>query len=246
MITAPSGRNYIGITGRSVEHRWRGHVYTASHGDPRPLYAAIRKYGAENLTVSPIEVYPDLPAAQEAEAQLIQMLDDLYNLSPGGTEDIFHATEVHQQRMASDPAYKARYIAALKEGIRQSTKHNSESLSAERAELLREWQRANPYKAYCIQRRATRMAAKKNTVKGVNEAKRKAKPPNKMQASRRRKAATAAVWSARSQEEKEVIAEKISDTLTEIHANKTDAEREAHNRQLSEARKHIDPDVRKA
>ena len=148
--------------------------------------------------------------------------------------------------MASDPAYKARYIAALKEGIRQSTKHNSESLSAERAELLREWQRANPYKAYCIQRRATRMAAKKNTVKGVNEAKRKAKPPNKMQASRRRKAATAAVWSARSQEEKEVIAEKISDTLTEIHANKTDAEREAHNRQLSEARKHIDHDVRKA
>lgn len=246
MITSPSGRNYIGVTARGAERRWKDHMHVAARGDPRPLYAAIRKYGAENFTVSTVEVYPDQQAALEAETQLIQMLDDLYNISPGGSEDIHFATRVHAERMAEDPEYRARYLEALKEGIRQSTKHNSKELSAMRAELLKEWQRANPYRAYCIQRRATRIAAKKNTVNGVNEAKRRSKPPNKMQASRRRKKATAAVWASRSPEEKKVIAEKIADTITEIHASKTDAEREAHSRQLSEARKHINHDVRKA
>ena len=47
-------------------------------------------------------------------------------------------------------------------------------------------------------------------------------------------------------EKKAAIAAKISASVKARHAAKTDAEREAHNAQLAEARKRIDHDVRKA
>ena len=46
ITNAADGKIYIGITTGTIEKRWREHRCAAKSGDSKPLYRAMRKYGA--------------------------------------------------------------------------------------------------------------------------------------------------------------------------------------------------------
>jgi group I intron endonuclease len=70
-ITSPSGKDYIGITSRTAEERFKDHVANAGRKSPDGLLIrAIRKYGADRMVVETLAVSDDWDAlcAMEQEA----------------------------------------------------------------------------------------------------------------------------------------------------------------------------------
>ena len=51
-ITSPSGKSYIGITTKGINHRLKQHISNAinNRGKSPFIENAIRKYGSENIT----------------------------------------------------------------------------------------------------------------------------------------------------------------------------------------------------
>ncbi len=72
--TSPSGKSYVGWTGRSVHVRFRHHVSDASRGSSTPFHRALRKYGADAFLTETLGVYESAFAAKEAEASAIASL----------------------------------------------------------------------------------------------------------------------------------------------------------------------------
>lgn len=90
-----SQKRYVGLTSKTMEHRWKGHLSDARKGDTKPFYCAIRKYGVDSFDHEVLEVVTTLDAANEAEQWWIAHFGstDLvlgYNLSRGGTD--FYST----------------------------------------------------------------------------------------------------------------------------------------------------------
>lgn len=46
---------YIGITTKSLDYRWRGHLIQLRQNNQRTLYRAIQKYGQENFSIEEID-----------------------------------------------------------------------------------------------------------------------------------------------------------------------------------------------
>lgn len=82
----PSGRKYIGIT-RNVAKRWKQHIYDSRSRKDAPVWRAIRKYGAENVTVNAL-VCGNIEYIQNLEITLIAFYNSRvphgYNVSFGG------------------------------------------------------------------------------------------------------------------------------------------------------------------
>ena len=99
-----SGKGYVGLTCRTLAHRWGQHVSKARNGKGGcpAFYAAIRKYGPESFTSEVLEVLPDLASAQEAEKKWIHELGTLapggYNIELGGRVRSF--SEETRRRMS--------------------------------------------------------------------------------------------------------------------------------------------------
>lgn len=79
---------YIGKTLFSVEHRWAEHRndYTKERCEKRPLYSAMKKYGAENFTVETIEECTEQELS-ERETYWIEFYGSFkngYNATVGG------------------------------------------------------------------------------------------------------------------------------------------------------------------
>jgi len=85
--TSPTGKGYVGQT-VSGKKRWREHLCAARKGDSRPLYRAIRKYGAEAFRTVLLERVTTEKAAHLAEMLWIRELGTFvpggYNLTLGG------------------------------------------------------------------------------------------------------------------------------------------------------------------
>lgn len=80
-----NGKFYIGITGKGVMHRWRGHVYSAKRKAKHGRFpAAIIKYGKDNFTVELLELYSNSEDCKNAEIRLIRDLKPHYNVTAGG------------------------------------------------------------------------------------------------------------------------------------------------------------------
>ena len=56
---------YIGFTSQYIDKRWKGHIWDSKRGLSRILCRAIRKYGAENFSISELEYHATLDAARE-------------------------------------------------------------------------------------------------------------------------------------------------------------------------------------
>lgn len=82
IVHVASGREYIGVTSRSLQERWQKHC-KAEGGCPR-LHRAIRKYGVDAFT---FQVLAELPTSAEgllAERIAIALYRPAFNLTVGG------------------------------------------------------------------------------------------------------------------------------------------------------------------
>lgn len=89
-----NGKAYIGKTTRTVQDRWKEHLYdsTKRRCEKRPLYRAIGKYGADSFTVETLEEV-DLENLSEREMYWIDYFhtySDGYNATSGGDGKILY------------------------------------------------------------------------------------------------------------------------------------------------------------
>jgi len=94
LLTSPSGKQYVGITSRTLEQRWREHCTEASAGRrDYPLYASMRKYGSENFKVEVLATgdWELLNFMEEVEVKRLRtQVPHGYNLRTGGNQSQMH------------------------------------------------------------------------------------------------------------------------------------------------------------
>lgn len=79
-----NNKTYVGLTRKTLEHRFRYHCYTAGYGSQTILHKAIRKYGVESFTVTLLETVNDESLLDDAERRWIAELKPEYNMTSGG------------------------------------------------------------------------------------------------------------------------------------------------------------------
>jgi group I intron endonuclease len=88
-----NNKEYIGLTTRTLEHRWKQHIYESNKKDSwewnTPLGNAIKKYGKDSFQVFVLEVCSSETELKLKEIQLIKERKSLasetgYNLTLGG------------------------------------------------------------------------------------------------------------------------------------------------------------------
>lgn len=81
LITAPSGKRYVGQTLGTVDKRWKAHIRQDVKGSCRALGKAIAKYGPKNMKV---EILEECSSVEELNAREAYWIEHLGTLSPGG------------------------------------------------------------------------------------------------------------------------------------------------------------------
>lgn len=242
-IISPSGKCYIGLTKMKVSDRWAQHVKKARYGYKHPFHTAIRKYSKEAFKVEILFSGLSAEEACQKEIESIALISKelLYNLSPGGENDGAVGGKTFWAKINSDPAYKAKYLKNLSEGVKNGKKHDYAHISA----TAQQWRKDNPRKAWKLSSRALRVANKANKKKFAHLEKApqislkqrlliKYKPWKISQAN------TTKMWANRDEKARKVIADKVSKTLKEKHKNLTSDEKMA---MVSKARAAIDRSV---
>lgn len=82
---------YIGQTVKTMEERWREHVYNANAGQRDQLiYLAMRKYGVENFYVELLKIAEEDESLDELEIFYVKQFNALspngYNMTIGGSK----------------------------------------------------------------------------------------------------------------------------------------------------------------
>src|ERR1700685_1141752 len=100
-----SGRGYVGVTTKTVPHRWSCHVAQSTQkGVTNALARAIRKYGREAFDIQHIATAFDRGGMLELERLLIIQENTRppcgFNLTAGG-EGVFDPSEETRQRMSA-------------------------------------------------------------------------------------------------------------------------------------------------
>ena len=149
-IHAASGRRYVGLTKKTMLHRWNRHVYHAlKRNDGTHFQRAIRKYGKDAFSHEVLEVCHSLEVANLAEECWIELFDTRnpekgFNLAKGGE----HAPHPVRKNPWGDPIFrdagmrnleKAR-LAALTPESRSTQKaacNSPENLERKREALAR-------------------------------------------------------------------------------------------------------------
>lgn len=248
-LTAPSGRSYVGFTGQPVQTRWQQHVRRARSGAKHPLCAAIRKYGTDAFEIETLAVYADLDEALRAEVAAIAELTDAYNISPGGDFD-GGAGAIRFRELLRDPEWRAAYSARLSAALRASPRYRDKL--PEMINRLTTWRDENPAAAYKAALRNLRIGVNRHGCKKLKPAEPQRlprtpkSPAAKLHKSMASRAAATRHWAGMPSDKKADIISRISASVAEVHAAKTEAEREAHETQLAKARERINHTFRKA
>lgn len=79
-----TGREYIGVTSRTLERRWREHV--SKSGQPKKTHVgrALRKYGPDAFAMREEAVLPTFDEAKIAERILVALRKPEFNMTEGG------------------------------------------------------------------------------------------------------------------------------------------------------------------
>lgn len=82
-------RMYVGLTAGSLRKRWREHLCAANTGSQKPLYCAMRKYGADNFDIELLYTASSIDDMRAAELRYIaelkaHALENGYNLTDHG------------------------------------------------------------------------------------------------------------------------------------------------------------------
>ena len=122
---APNGKKYVGITGQSVEQRWRidGHGYK-----PQKLfYRAILKYGWENFEHIIIAENLSSAEAGKLEQELIEKYNTCnsrygYNVSTGGENSPIGCKRSDETRKKLSESHKGQRSWNAGKHLSESTK----------------------------------------------------------------------------------------------------------------------------
>lgn len=117
-----TGKEYVGFTTRSVEHRFKKHKSMVYKKGCSALYRAMEKYGKENFTVQVLFTSEDLSELKKAESEYIISHRTLsphgYNLTTGGE----HPTITQEARNNLSKSMKGRKILwknKVSEGVKK-------------------------------------------------------------------------------------------------------------------------------
>lgn len=125
MITAPSGRSYIGYSARSAKARFSEHVGNAmACRTSSVLHSSIRKYGAERMAVKELIIGSEEYCFNLEDAAILAfgtMIPDGYNMVGGGLGAKRMPKSVRQRRAntlkatMATPEYKEKQRKMLEE-----------------------------------------------------------------------------------------------------------------------------------
>jgi hypothetical protein len=124
-----SGRKYIGLTSRSMNERWKDHVYAAksSKGGRWHFPNAIRKYGKDAFSHEILkENIKTLEEANELEKEYIKEFDTRnlekgFNLTEGGEHSLIQDQHSFREK-ASESAKNMWKIPGMRERISKKNK----------------------------------------------------------------------------------------------------------------------------
>lgn len=222
-ITGPSGRAYIGLS-KNVKARWTSHRRKARTENGRhPFYDSLRRHGVEAFTVSVVSEHGSLAEAQHAEVEAIAELGPAaYNVSPGGEYDAACGGKAFWERIRKDPEAYSAYISRLRKGVASSPNRRYP------AHLNVLFAAKSAKERWKFQQRATRMARNKAGFSGgpisYGAGPDTSPSPSKLKrhSIQSREAATA-LWSRRTEREKNELGEAIAETLRGVYAEGTAA-----------------------
>jgi len=81
LLQFPNGKSYVGRTTKTLKARFRNHINAANKGSRCAVHAAIRKYGADCVSI--LSLAQGLSWAESAEVE-IQWIEDLGTMTPNG------------------------------------------------------------------------------------------------------------------------------------------------------------------
>lgn len=140
MIESPSGKQYIGITSKSVQARWRMHKTHALRSAEGALQKAIQKYGADNMSVKVLVLADSYEYLKELEVKAIVAFNTKvpngYNMTDGGDGVLGIIVTDEGRRRRSSAQLKSFADTARKERHRAS--QNSSNLKEARSKVQRE------------------------------------------------------------------------------------------------------------
>ena len=273
-ITSPSQKSYIGITKKTIQHRWSNHIRRAfKEGYNHPFANAIRKYGPDAFEVEELATYETEDEAKSAEIYFIDHFDTTnrdkgYNISKGGDYDAGTGGKVFWDRIRKDPEALAVYIANLKAGINASMPgRDYTALKEKRAKWLidnpekaeeaivrlREgfdrWEKENPEEVTRLRNEAGRRLSQ-FFIENLDSIQPKVTTGiirSFQNPERRIKHAmqVADTWASYTEEERRVRIEAAAEGCKKRYARMDAKEKLAADSQLAEARKNIDHEKRK-
>lgn len=140
ILNTVNGKLYIGLTTTSLKKRWSEHLCNANIGNRRPLYAAMRKYGANSFMMEEIACLApgmDLDDLRQMERDLITQENCKsprgYNLTDGGDGVTgYEFTDEVRAKMRAKWTPERR--AAIAERLRQT--YTGRKLSPEHKEKV--------------------------------------------------------------------------------------------------------------
>lgn len=122
LATSPSGKQYVGMTTRTLAERWQGHCSDGRRGSSLIFHNAIRKYGADAFTLETLFESDNEQELFEREIGEIARLATLsprgYNMTVGGDggELCAEAKARHMEamlRVQADPEFREKHLIAV-------------------------------------------------------------------------------------------------------------------------------------
>ena len=159
------GKQYVGLTRRTVAARWSQHKTVARANAKTHLCRALRKYGGDKFVVQPYVSALSVGALADLEKQVIQDLCPQYNQTCGGevtlgrkyddatkerirvsntgkkrtAEQKLLSSEIQKQRMADRPELRAANAAHLLAERQKPGVEEKRIAAARAAQLGRVW-----------------------------------------------------------------------------------------------------------
>lgn len=144
-----NGNRYIGLTRFGIKARWTQHLYKARAGVKTYLYAAMRKYGAENFEIVEVASCLNAEDAGEVEREVIKSLRPEYNQTNGGEFTVGKRV----------PREVVERIVAKNRGLKRTPEHNQRMSEIKRRQIA---ERPELRAAYIKQIKAARALVDEN------------------------------------------------------------------------------------
>jgi group I intron endonuclease len=129
-----NNKEYIGLTTRTLEHRWKQHIYESNKQDSwewnTPLGNAIKKYGKDSFQVFVLEECSSETELKQKEIQLIRERKSLasetgYNLTLGGDGRLGYKLSEETKRKIGEGNKGKTYTAESLEKMSVAAKKRS-------------------------------------------------------------------------------------------------------------------------